>query len=289
MKEGELGRVYSNGEIIFREGEQGDRMYVIQSGRVKITKETPVGEIFIATLGSGEIFGEMILFSKSTRSATVTALGDARVLGIDKKKLFSTISKDPSLVFKILESLSQRLRTIDEEFAKLKKSKFDLLYVCTDADEICDLILEEARNIISAENGSVMIIDGEGKTLSIRAAFGSESETKVKLSIGNGIAGDVLKTGRVELINKVSMDSRFVKGAKHIESLICVPLKYKNRIFGVINMSNSSEKLFTLDDLKLLHTLSITASMAVQNAINFSHLKFATDQAVRHATMLGMW
>jgi CRP-like cAMP-binding protein len=289
MKEGELGRVYSNGEIIFREGEQGDRMYVIQSGMVKVTKETPVGEIFISTLGSGEIFGEMALFSRSTRSATVTALGNARVLGIDKKKLFSTISMAPTLVLKILESLSQRLRTIEEEFAKLKKSKLDLLHVYTDADETCDLILEEARNIISAENGSVMILDDERKTLSIRAAFGSESEPKVKLSMGNGIAGNVLKTGRAELIDKVLMDARFVKGAKCIESLICVPLKYKDRIFGVINMSNSSKKLFTLDDLKLLHTLSITASMAVQNAINFSHLKFATDEVVRHATMLEMW
>jgi CRP-like cAMP-binding protein len=289
MKEGELGRVYSNGEIIFREGEQGDRMYVIQSGMVKVTKETPVGEIFVSTLGSGEIFGEMALFSRSTRSATVTALGNARVLGIDKKKLFSTISMAPTLVLKILESLSQRLRTIEEEFAKLKKSKLDLLHVYTDADETCDLILEEARNIISAENGSVMILDDERKTLSIRAAFGSESEPKVKLSMGNGIAGNVLKTGRAELIDKVLMDARFVKGAKCIESLICVPLKYKDRIFGVINMSNSSKKLFTLDDLKLLHTLSITASMAVQNAINFSHLKFATDEVVRHATMLEMW
>jgi len=289
MKEGELGKVYSDSEIIFREGEQGDRMFVVQSGRVKVIKETPAGEIVIAILGNGEIFGEMALFSKSPRSATVTALGDARILGIDKKKLFSTISSDPTLVFKLLESMSHRLRTIDEEFTKLKKSRLDILHVYTDVDETCDLILEEARNIISAENGSVMLLDDEGKTLSIKAAFGSESEPKVKLSVGEGIAGDVIKTARAELINKVLLDSRFVKGSKHIESLLCVPLKYKERIFGVLNMSNSSEKLFTLDDLKLLHTLSITASMAVQNAMNYSHLKYATDEVIKHATMLGMW
>jgi CRP-like cAMP-binding protein len=289
MKEGELGKVYSDSEIIFREGEQGDRMFVVQSGRVKVIKETPAGEIVIAILGNGEIFGEMALFSKSPRSATVTALGDARILGIDKKKLFSTISMDPTLVFTLLESMSHRLRTINEEFAKLKKSRLDILHVYTDVDETCDLILEEARNIISAENGSVMLLDDEGKTLSIKAAFGSESEPKVKLSVGEGIAGDVIKTARAELINKVLLDSRFVKGSKHIESLLCVPLKYKERIFGVLNMSNSSEKLFTLDDLKLLHTLSITASMAVQNAMNYSHLKYATDEVIKRATMLGMW
>ena len=78
-------------------------------------------------------------------------------------------------------------------------------------------------------------------------------------------------------------------GKSIISEHLCVPLKYKERIFGVLNMSNSSEKLFTLDDLKLLHTLSITASMAVQNAMNYSHLKYATDEVIKHATMLGMW
>ena len=78
-------------------------------------------------------------------------------------------------------------------------------------------------------------------------------------------------------------------GKSIISEHLCVPLKYKERIFGVLNMSNSSEKLFALDDLKLLHTLSITASMAVQNAMNYSHLKYATDEVIKHATMLGMW
>lgn len=123
MKGDELGRVYSDGEIIFKEGEQGDRMYVIQSGKVKITKKSASGDLSIATLESGEIFGEMAIFDRLPRSATAMALGDASILGIDKNKLFQTIDRDPTFAFRIIESMSRRIRRLDEEFSKLRKSK----------------------------------------------------------------------------------------------------------------------------------------------------------------------
>jgi len=288
MKEGELGRVYSDGEIIFKEGETGNVMYVLQSGKVKITKKTASENITLAILESGEIFGEMALFDRLPRSATATALGNTRVLHIDKKKLFSTISRDPTLVFKVIETMSQRIRRLDEELTKVKKKKIDILHLSIDVDELCNLILEEARNVIASDNGSIMLFDDNRKLLSIKAAFGAESEPKTKLTIGKGIAGDVLKTGRAELVNNVTMDPRFIPGAMNVKSVLCVPLRYKGHNFGVINMSNSSEKLFTIDHLKLLHSLATYASFAMQNARNFSNLKIATDEVIRHATMLDM-
>lgn len=114
MKEGELGKIYADGEVIFKEGEKGEVMYVIQAGEVRITKKLVSDHTTIATLQSGEIFGEMALFDKLPRSATAMASGEARVLSIDKKKLFSTISHDPTLAFKIIETMSQRIRRLDE-------------------------------------------------------------------------------------------------------------------------------------------------------------------------------
>lgn len=69
MKDSELGNLYSNGEIICTEGEKGNAMYVIKSGKVRITKNTPAGNVKIATLNKGEIFGEMALFDKLPRAA----------------------------------------------------------------------------------------------------------------------------------------------------------------------------------------------------------------------------
>jgi len=289
MNESELGRIYSDGEIIFREGDVGDAMYVIQSGKINITKKAASGELVIATLQSGEIFGDMALFDKLPRSATARASGNAKILTIDKKKLFSTISRDPTLVFKLLESMSQRIRKLDQELMTLKKSNIDIMHFFIDVDEACNLILEEARSNVPADNGSIMLFDEEGKSLAIKAAFGNEWNPKMRFAVGEGIAGDVLSTGKAELINNVSIDSRFKSGAAHIKSMLCVPLKWKSNNFGVINMSKSSEKLFTLDDLKLLHSVAIYASVAIENAQNFSKFKSVTDKILRHATLLDMW
>lgn len=288
MKDGELGKVYAEGEIIFKEGDEGDRMYVIQSGRVQITKKTSAGDLTIATLGSGEIFGEMALFDRLPRSATAAAMDEARILSIDKKKLFQTIDRDPTLVLKTLEYMSRRIRRLDEEFTKLRKSKLDILQIFINVDETCNFILEEARNFIKADNGSIMLYSDEEKTLLIKAAFGTEWNPKTKLNAGEGIAGDVLKTGRAELINNVSMDPRYKKGSAHINSVICVPIKGKNTHFGVINMSRISENLFVIEDLKLLRFIALYASIAIENAMNFTRLRNVTDEVLRHATMLDM-
>ncbi len=286
MKEGELGRVYATGEIIFNEGSTGEVMYVIQSGKVKITKKTESGDVTIATLGEGEIFGEMAVFDRLPRSATAVALGDARVLSVDKHKLFTTINRDPTLVFKMVESMSQRIRRLDEELTKLKKEHTEISRLCVDVDETAMLILKEAKNIIPADNGSLMLLDDGEKSLVIAAAFGEEVDPKVILSVGKGIAGDVLRTGTAELVNDVSLDSRFIPGVSHITSMLCAPLRCRNYNLGVINMSNRSDKPFTIDDLKMLDALALYASIAVQNAQNFSHLRDTTSEVLRHATML---
>jgi putative methionine-R-sulfoxide reductase with GAF domain len=285
MKESELGRVYSEGEVIFQEGEEGDRMYVVQSGSVRITKKTPSGQIPMATLEEGEIFGEMALFDRLPRSATASAIGDTRILGIDKKKLFQSIDRDPTLVFRLIESMSKRIRRLDEEFTQVKRKRLGL---CIDVEETCNFVIEEARNIITAENGSVMLVDQDKKSLIIKAAFGTAWDPKEDLPIGEGIAGEVINTGKSELVNNVLSDPRFKKGKAGITSLLCVPLKWRSAVFGVINMSYSSQKFFTLEDLKMLRSLSIYASIAIENARSCSDLMHATEGVFMHVSLLDL-
>jgi len=113
-----LGRTYAKGEVIFSEGDQGDALYVIQFGQVKIVKRTPTTEITLAVLGPGEIFGEMALFEHKERSASAIAVDEARILTVDRKKFFATMSRDPTLAFKILSSMSQRLRQLDQQVSR---------------------------------------------------------------------------------------------------------------------------------------------------------------------------
>ena len=110
LKKNTLGRQYKNGEIIIKQGEEGDCAFVIQEGKVEIIDDSGPEEIKLAELGKAEFFGEMGLFDKDVRSCTVRALGDAKVMTIDKKNFYKTIQNDPSIAYRLLEKMSQRLR-----------------------------------------------------------------------------------------------------------------------------------------------------------------------------------
>jgi flavin-dependent dehydrogenase len=120
---GGLGKMYRAGEIIIRQGEVGDCMYVIQSGKVEVVREHDGQETRLAQLGEGDFFGEMALFDKDVRSATVRPLGDVRVLTIDRKMFLRKIHDDPSLAFMIMQRMSRRLRELNDELIRLTEEK----------------------------------------------------------------------------------------------------------------------------------------------------------------------
>jgi CRP-like cAMP-binding protein len=119
-KSGALGKVYLDGEIIVRQGEVGDCMYVIQEGQVEVVSEKDGKELRLNVLEAGQFFGEMAIVERETRVATVRALGAARVLTVDKKSFLSRVHKDPSLAFRIMETMSQRIRELDAEVTRLR-------------------------------------------------------------------------------------------------------------------------------------------------------------------------
>lgn len=115
MKNKKLGRQYEDGETIIKQGEQGECLFVIQEGKVEVIDESGKKEIKLAELGETEFFGEMGLFEKDVRSCTVRALGDAKIMTIDKRNFYKTIQKDPSLAYRLLEKMSNRLRETNKK------------------------------------------------------------------------------------------------------------------------------------------------------------------------------
>jgi len=120
---GGLGKVYRPGEVIIRQGDVGDCMFVIQSGKVEVVLEKEGKEIRLAELGEGEFFGEMALFEKDVRSATVRPLGEVRVLTVDKKMFLRKIHDDPSLAFMIMQRMSRRIRELDGELMRITSER----------------------------------------------------------------------------------------------------------------------------------------------------------------------
>jgi CRP/FNR family cyclic AMP-dependent transcriptional regulator len=117
---GDLGRVYRDGELFFRAGDTGDHMYVIQQGQVEVLVENDGRQTRVAVLGPGDILGEMAIFEREPRSATVRARGEVRAITVDRKNLLSRISEDPTLAFRLIKTLSKRVRDLNDEVARLR-------------------------------------------------------------------------------------------------------------------------------------------------------------------------
>jgi len=120
MDSGALGRVYEDGEYIIRQGDIGECMYVIQDGTVAILIDKDGQEQQIASRGPGDMIGEMAIFEREVRSAHARAVGRTRVLTVDKTNFLRRIHEDPSLAFKIVQTMSHRLRELGIEMSNLK-------------------------------------------------------------------------------------------------------------------------------------------------------------------------
>ena len=119
MSKGELGRQYSKGETIVREGDSGDCLYVIQEGEVEVVQEHDGAEVRLAVLKESDFFGEGSVFDKEKRSATVRALSNVRALTVDRKTLLRRIQEDPTLAYRIIETMSHRIRKLDGTVTRL--------------------------------------------------------------------------------------------------------------------------------------------------------------------------
>lgn len=119
MEPGTLGKEYADNEVICCEGEPGDCMYVIQSGHARALCRQDGAEIVIGNLSAGDIFGEMAIFDRRPRSATVRASGPARVLTLDKRAFLRRVHEDPTLAFRILKKMSERIRILNEDVLRL--------------------------------------------------------------------------------------------------------------------------------------------------------------------------
>ena len=104
---------YLAGEPIVSEGDVGDRLCIIHSGTVAVTK----GGHVLAQLTPGDFFGEMALFDDEPRSATVTAQGDVEVLSLERDRFHSLVRQRPGILMEVCATLVRRLRQTEQEVA----------------------------------------------------------------------------------------------------------------------------------------------------------------------------
>ncbi|MBB4103283.1 cyclic nucleotide-binding domain-containing protein [Allorhizobium borbori] len=113
---------FAPGQVLFHEGDPGDAAYVILSGTVDVSVETPQGPIKVATADRNSIIGEIALLNDGYRTATVTASAPLETLRIDKHEFLNLMKDCPSMMFGVLKVLSTRLTHTTMELAKHKSA-----------------------------------------------------------------------------------------------------------------------------------------------------------------------
>ncbi len=110
----------ARGNVLFSEGDPGDRLYVINEGKIKLGATSSDGrETLLAILGPGEMFGELSFFDPGPRNATAVALTDVSMLGVGHAVLEPWLAGRPEVAASLLGALARRLRRTNEAMADL--------------------------------------------------------------------------------------------------------------------------------------------------------------------------
>ncbi len=115
----QLVRRHAAGTVLFREGDRGDKMYVIRSGKVNIWKHVSDSEVSLAVLGAGEFFGEMALLEGLPRSASATVVEDALLIEVGQPAFETLVHKNGEIAVRLMKRLSSRLREADRQIQAL--------------------------------------------------------------------------------------------------------------------------------------------------------------------------
>ncbi len=105
---------YAPGEVIFEQGDEGSALFVIEDGAVEISYGEGRPRVVLATLFTGQYFGELSLFDGSPRSATATAVKPSRLFRLDRDDLVDFVNKNPQAALRIIAEMSERLRQTNE-------------------------------------------------------------------------------------------------------------------------------------------------------------------------------
>jgi diguanylate cyclase (GGDEF)-like protein len=182
-----------------------------------------------------------------------------------------------------------------------------------DLQKILQTVMEKISDLLQPDTWSLLMLDESGKELQFEIAIGAGADKlkDVRLTVGEGIAGWVAKHGEPVLVEDVKRDSRFTSRIDEItqmdtRSVVCVPIKGRERILGVIELINClGRESFRKEDIPILKSLADYAAIALENAryiqriheltitddctalYNARHLNFVLDAEIYRSTRYG--
>lgn len=147
-----------------------------------------------------------------------------------------------------------------------------------DLERVARLTLGEARHLIAASDGAIMLLDEETGALATLAGFGEVLPRLSGLRRGEGVIGSIVASGIAEIVNDVEADPRRVTSRSGVRALLCAPLKVGERVIGAIAIGSATAAAYTAAELKLLNTLALQTATAIENARLFERTVHAARE-----------
>ncbi|BAY22574.1 two-component sensor histidine kinase [Calothrix sp. NIES-2100] len=205
---------------------------------------------------SGEIIGWVIGEEQATLIASFLSL----------------LAKQEAEKKELAKELLERYQEID-----LFEDISTQLTTSLDRRQIAQLVLHEMSQLMESSAGTILLLNANATVFESIGDFG-EFFGQNQPEPGKGIIGDIVQSGRAELVNDVQADPRF-GNEKNINSLICVPLRAKERILGAIAIGTTKTGAYKAEHLKLVSIFASQTAIAIEKALLYEQSIHATAQA----------
>ena len=184
--------------------------------------------------------------------------------------------------------LAKTQRQLNE--AKAVADAANVVVSSLDLDQILNYIMVEVTTRLQTEAAALLLLDSVQNELEFAAAAGPASDTLVgvRLPMGQGIVGWVAERNEALLVPDVAKDERFFQGLDTetetvSQSILCVPLRSREQLIGVVEVINKKQGQFSLADQRLLEALATFAAVAIENARLFDEANRQIEQATLYA------
>jgi serine phosphatase RsbU (regulator of sigma subunit) len=146
--------------------------------------------------------------------------------------------------------------------------------------------LDQARRLIAASHGGILVMEEPGGPLRSVASFGASGDGQAApLTPSSRFAASIVERGIAEIVNDCAADPRALETERSLRSLICAPLRAKQRTVGVIALANTLGTPYSTADLKLLNTIALQTAAAIENSLLCSEMVVAARDRAQLAAL----
>jgi len=268
---------YADGQCVFAEGDPGDSMYFIVSGRIRIEVPTGAGASTrktLTVLEAGDYFGEMALLDQKPRSASAIASGRSRTLCLSKAA-FDDLHRTSTqagmgVLFAMIRTSSERIRRLSahlvvyDEIGKAIGESRDL-------QALLDRVLQQLSGATLADWGFVVLRSQFSPGLELRSVAHLQliPAQREGIANGNGFLSVALADRRERLVANFEQEEPFKSGDRlgfETPSLLLVPIPIEHDLLGLIVLGGREPGRFDLDALNLTKGVAGQAGQAILNA-----------------------